>query len=70
MQIQKLTLEWFWFTLLKTHPCLVKAALQFLMPFTSTYQSEVGFSSLVHTKIKARNHPNVTDSICVVLSKK
>jgi len=27
MQIQKLTLERFWFTLLKTHPCLVKAEL-------------------------------------------
>jgi len=49
---------------------LVKAALHFLMPFASTYQSEVGFSSLVHTKTKARNHPNVTDNICVALSKK
>ena len=71
MQIKKLTLKWFWFTLLKTFPCLVKAALQFLMPFVSTYQSEVGLSStLVHTKTKARNSPNVTNNICVALSKK
>jgi hypothetical protein len=40
------------------------------MPFASTYQSEVGLSSLVHTKTKARNHPNVTNNIFVVLSKK
>jgi hypothetical protein len=69
MQIQKLTLEQFWFTLLKTLPCLVKAALQFLMPFASIYQSEVGLS-LVHTKTKARNHPNVTDNVCGSFKKK
>jgi len=70
MQIQKLTLERFWFTLLKTLPHLVKTALQILTPFASTYQSEVGFSSLIHTKTKARNCLNVTDNICVALSKK
>jgi hypothetical protein len=69
MQIQNLTLEQFWFTQLKTLPCLVKAALQNLMPFASTYLCEVGFSSLVHIKTKARNRPNVTDYIRVALFK-
>jgi hypothetical protein len=39
------------------------------MPFASTYLCEVGFSSLVHIKAKARNCPSVTDNIRAALSK-
>jgi len=43
-------------------------ALQILMPLASTYLCEVGFSSLVHIKTKARNRPSVTENIRVTLS--
>ena len=49
----------FWLPIQPEHPELADSALKLLMPFPTTYNCEVGFSSLVGLKTKQRNQINV-----------
>jgi hypothetical protein len=51
-QIQKLSLQLFWFTQLKPLSCLVKAALQILMPLASTTYVKWVFHPLFTLKLR------------------
>ena len=42
----------FWASQMETYPVLAKKALDVLMPFTTTYLCETGFSCLLHIKSK------------------
>lgn len=42
--------------------------MMLLLPFVTTYLCEMGFSSLLHIKTKARNCLNASDNLHVTLS--
>lgn len=70
MEFEKLQLEQFWCKQLELYPQLAKAALETLLPFSTTYLCEIGFSSLLNIKTKARNRLNASADLRVALSKK
>ena len=57
----------FWARVCVSYPRIGKECIKVLLPFSSTYLYEVGFSSLVAMKTKARNRLDVKMA-CVVLS--
>ncbi len=57
------TLEIFWCKMLKIYPRISLFAIRHLLPFTSTYMCECGFSSLLHIKNKQRNNLDVENDI-------
>lgn len=54
-QWSKLDLGSFWIVISKEYPCLALRAVKLLLPFTTTYLCESGFSIVAMTKTKARN---------------
>lgn len=54
LQWSKLDVGSFWSAVSKEDPCLALRAVK-LLPFTTTYLCESGFSIVVTTKTKARN---------------
>jgi hypothetical protein len=58
----------FWVLIQPEHPELAESALQVLMPFSTTYNCEVGFSTLVGLKTKQRNQINVAPCMRLTLS--
>uniref|UniRef100_A0A671URU5 DUF4371 domain-containing protein n=1 Tax=Sparus aurata TaxID=8175 RepID=A0A671URU5_SPAAU len=58
----------FWLHIQPEHPELADSALKLLMPFPTTYNCEVGFSSLVGLKTKQRNRINVDYDMRLKLS--
>jgi hypothetical protein len=58
----------FWVHVQPEHPELAESALQVLRPFSTTYNCEVGFSTLVGLKTKQRNKINVTPCMRLKLS--
>ena len=69
-EFEQLELQQFWCTQLERYPQLAKEALQSLLPLATTFLCEMGFSSLLHIKSKARNCLNASDDLRVSLSKK
>uniref|UniRef100_A0A671YYZ8 Uncharacterized protein n=1 Tax=Sparus aurata TaxID=8175 RepID=A0A671YYZ8_SPAAU len=59
----------FWLHIQPEHPELADSALKLLMPFPTTYNCEVGFSSLVGLKTKQRNRINVDYDMRLKLSR-
>nr|XP_022921070.1 zinc finger BED domain-containing protein 5-like [Onthophagus taurus] len=59
----------FWLSLADTHPCLFDEAMKGLVPFTTSYLCEVGFSAMVHIKTKCRNKLDVTNSLRLKVTK-
>jgi len=70
MEFEAENLENFWCAQVMSYPRLAKIALQHLVPFATTYLCEMGFSSLVHIKTKARNRLNASNDMRVAISKK
>jgi len=70
MEFEKFDLEQFWCGQFERYPELAKVALQILLPFATTYLCEMGFSSLLHIKTKARNRLNASNDLRLALSKK
>ena len=64
-----LTLEKFWIQRFFVNPKVASLALQTLVPFTSTYLCEKGFSALVLIKSKQRNRLAVDSDLTIALAK-
>uniref|UniRef100_A0A3B3H5E5 DUF4371 domain-containing protein n=1 Tax=Oryzias latipes TaxID=8090 RepID=A0A3B3H5E5_ORYLA len=58
----------FWFHIQPEHPQLADSALKLLMPFLTTYNCEVGISTLVGLKTKQRNRISVDYEMRLKLS--
>uniref|UniRef100_A0A3B3H3A2 Uncharacterized protein n=1 Tax=Oryzias latipes TaxID=8090 RepID=A0A3B3H3A2_ORYLA len=58
----------FWLHIQPEHPELADSALKLLMPFPTTYNCEVGFSTLVGLKTKQRNRISVDYNMRLKLS--
>ena len=68
MEFESVVLENFWSAGLETYPKLVEKALV-VLPFSTTYLCEAGFSFLVYLKNKYRNRlENVEKELHVALS--
>ena len=61
-------LEKFWVKMQHCYPRIDIQALNILVPFSSTYLCECGFSALLTIKSKARNRLHVQSDICCALS--
>ena len=57
------TLERFWCSQKIEYPHLTSRAIRLLLPFTSTYLCETGFSSLIYLKNKYRNRLSIADDL-------
>jgi len=58
----------FWLQMRQMYPPLSKQALRLLIPFSTTYLCEAGFSSAVVIKAKARNKLGLEDDLRCALS--
>ena len=64
---ETMKLEEFWVKYLPTYPKVGEEALRVILPFSSTYLCEAGFSALV-LKTKQRNRLDVeNDALCAVI---
>ncbi|XP_035222615.1 protein ZBED8-like [Stegodyphus dumicola] len=68
MYFDSKTLGEFW-SLREAYPLLVKRAMAAIIPFTTVYLCEAGFSTLATIKTKHRNRLNVEHDMHVALSK-
>lgn len=68
MAFRERSLTDFWILIQPEHPELVESALKVLMPFSTTYKCEVGFSTLVGLKTKQRNQIKVAPCMRLKLS--
>ena len=59
----------FWCSLTQAYPRLVKRAMVGLIPFSTTYLCESGFSALLAIETKQRNRLDAKDDMRVALSK-
>ena len=62
-EFQILSLSDFWAKMYLVYPIVSKQALKNIVPFSSTYLCESGFSSLLAIKTKARNKLEVEDDL-------
>ncbi|XP_061600964.1 SCAN domain-containing protein 3-like [Cololabis saira] len=60
LQWGKLDLDSFWIAVSRQYPCLALRAVKQLLPFTTTYLCESGFSIVATTKTKAGNKLRAT----------
>ncbi len=58
----------FWCEQISAYPSLAIRAMHVLVPFTTTYLCETGFSALLNMKSKWRNRLDVSDDMRVALS--
>jgi hypothetical protein len=58
----------FWVRRLLDYSALAKTVLKILLPFPTTYECEVGFSSLLQIRTKHRSRLNVEDDLRCALS--
>lgn len=65
---KSLHLSSFWISVLKEYPLLSKISVLLLLPFTTTYMCELGFSTLTRLKTKERNRLNSAPDMRVALS--
>lgn len=68
MEFSEYKLEEFWLMAKSEYPELAKQALLFLIPFSTTYLCECGFSSMVILKNKYRNKLNIDPNMRLKLS--
>ena len=61
-------IQQFWCEQIAANPCIAIKAMNVLVPFTTTYLCEIGFSALLNLKSKWRNRLDVSDDMRVTLS--
>ncbi|XP_053117964.1 zinc finger MYM-type protein 6-like [Hemicordylus capensis] len=66
---QSMPIAQFWIKLKDEYEILHKKAMKILLPFSSTYLCEVGFSSMSLIKTKTRNRLEITNSLRLALTK-
>ena len=66
LRFQEVDLPSFWIQASKEYFSLSKRAIRFLLPFTTTYLCESGFSAVTYTKSKERNCLN-TETLDAIL---
>lgn len=64
------SLEAFWALCLSTYPNIAKKALEIVMPFSTTYLCEIGFSCLLTIKTKYRNRLDPQSDLRLAISTK
>ena len=67
-KFQEVRLSDFWLHVSTEYPTLSDAATAVLLPFTTTYLCEAGFSAMTAMKTKYRNRLNVSDDLRLCLS--
>ena len=67
-RFDRMPLSSFWISNLVEYPVLSKAGILLLLPFTTTYKCEVGFSVLTQMKSAKRNRLNAAPQMRVALS--
>nr|XP_005998765.1 PREDICTED: protein FAM200B-like [Latimeria chalumnae] len=65
---KSLGLSLFWISVFKEYPLLSKISVLLLLPFTTTYMCELGFSTLTRLKTRQRNQLNSAPDMRVALS--
>lgn len=68
-QFKKLRLTCFWTQVKKEKPVLGSEAMEVLLPFSTTYLCEHGFSALTNIKNKVRNRLDPTNDLRLALSR-
>ena len=64
---EKMAIEDFWVKYHKSYKAVSRVAIKVLLPFSTTYLCESGFSSLVYIKNKYRNRLDCeSDMICAL----
>nr|ABF20543.1 transposase [Aedes aegypti] len=58
----------FWISVRHMYPCLYEEAVKFLLPFTTSYLCEAGFSEMVAIKTKYRNKLRLSPSLRLKLT--
>ena len=69
IEYNSLSLNNFWVKMLPVYPKISKVSLLILIPFSSTYLCEAGFSSLLAIKTKQRNKLESEGDLRCALSK-
>ena len=67
-QVQLLSTDRIWCSMLQEYPKLAKRALEALIPFPTTYLCKASMSALVKIKTTNRNCPRVANDMRIVLS--
>ena len=68
MNFSRTKLVQFWVSLLTLYPLISTEALKALIPFSSSYKCETGFSAMVGIKTKFRNKLRLSNSLRLKLS--
>lgn len=68
IEFSKLELAEFWLNIKNEYSALSKKALLFLLPFTTTYLCETGFSAMLQVKNKFRSRLNLDPNLRMKLS--
>lgn len=67
--INRQRLTQFWLSLRATHPHIYAEAVKVLLPFTTSYLCEVGFSAMTSIKTKYRNKLDLSNSLRLKISR-
>ncbi|XP_067940278.1 protein FAM200A-like [Watersipora subatra] len=66
---RSMSIDQFWLSARNLSPFIAEKAIKILMPFSSTYLCEVGFSSILHLKTEKRNRLDLESDLRCALSK-
>ncbi|XP_078504354.1 SCAN domain-containing protein 3-like [Lissotriton helveticus] len=69
MQFSKIPLAEFWLKMSEEHSCLSKIAVKTILPFSSSYLCEIGFSALAVLKTKYRSRLEVEHNLRMAVAK-
>ncbi|CAK1551071.1 unnamed protein product [Leptosia nina] len=59
----------FWLSVAGSYPCLFDEAMKVLLPFTTSYLCEAGFSNMVSIKTKYQNKLDLSNSLRLKVTK-
>uniref|UniRef100_A0A8C5QIQ5 Uncharacterized protein n=1 Tax=Leptobrachium leishanense TaxID=445787 RepID=A0A8C5QIQ5_9ANUR len=67
-KLTEITLSQFWCSVMTEYPSIATHAIKIILPFSTTYHCESGFSVLVQLKTKNRNRLDIEHDLRVALS--